>query len=243
LIACSFSAWASCSSNRWKDPYAEYFTPAVRVYFDTGDDEPDELDVFKDGSLSPAVDFLALTWPYLAHEGKGQQELAKVLGAEKDRLQSFENAETAAETAARTFTPTGPANAAEVARDKELDRDAMLAKLDRERQQQRVETVEKKSQRKDGTKLDGDWMLGPRIALGMTSPADDSETGEDSSGAPVVYISGGLVADFQKGGEVAEEKDGFAVRVEFGYMYGVSSDESLADADDSAVFVGMTVKL
>lgn len=43
-------------------PKLRVFEPKARVYFDTGTDSPDKLDMFQDGSLVPSINFLELTW-------------------------------------------------------------------------------------------------------------------------------------------------------------------------------------
>ena len=97
--------------------------------------------------------------------------------------------------------------------------------------------------REGGTRLDGDWTFGPRGGVGMTSPAADSaDATKSSSGAPVVYLGLGVYADFQKGGNGADVS-GTGVQIELGYMLGISADESLGDATDGAVYVGLAVKL
>ena len=43
-------------------PKLRVFEPKARVYFDTGTDSPEKLDMFQDGSLVPSINFLELTW-------------------------------------------------------------------------------------------------------------------------------------------------------------------------------------
>lgn len=43
-------------------PTLRIFEPKARVYFDTGWEAPDKLDVFHDGSLAPAINFFELFW-------------------------------------------------------------------------------------------------------------------------------------------------------------------------------------
>lgn len=38
--------------------------PATRIYFDTGSDDPGELDIFKDGSIGVSVDFLNISYDW-----------------------------------------------------------------------------------------------------------------------------------------------------------------------------------
>lgn len=234
LVSSSCAIPASVKS-RAKDPYAEYFKPAVRVYFDTGEDEEDELDIYEDGALSPAVDFLGINFPFLVREGKSSGEVSRAVAKQEAVVRAAEKQRKEKSDAALSATDADTKSRAESS--------LQLAEWDLAKEEARLEQAQKQADRSDGTRLDGDWVLAPRFAVGMSTPADDSEDGSASaSGAPVVYFSASLVADFQKGGTVGED-DGVGVRLEFGYMYGVSSDESFADADDSAVFVGMTVNL
>jgi hypothetical protein len=41
-----------------------YFRPSGRVYFDVGDDSDSEVDIFRDGNLSPSIDFVSLYVPW-----------------------------------------------------------------------------------------------------------------------------------------------------------------------------------
>ena len=41
-----------------------FFNPSARVYFDTGNDDPGEIDVFNDGGLNPTIDFAAVYLPW-----------------------------------------------------------------------------------------------------------------------------------------------------------------------------------
>jgi hypothetical protein len=43
-------------------PTLRIFEPKARVYFDTGWEAPDKLDIFHDGSLAPAINFFELFW-------------------------------------------------------------------------------------------------------------------------------------------------------------------------------------
>ncbi|MDJ0907171.1 MAG: hypothetical protein QNI96_14215 [Woeseiaceae bacterium] len=45
-------------------PQLRFFDPSVRVYFDTGTDDPDEIDIFNDGNLNLAVDLASIYWPW-----------------------------------------------------------------------------------------------------------------------------------------------------------------------------------
>ncbi len=50
----------------WEDPTIgptfRVFEPKARVYFDTGWEAPDKLNIFHDGSLVPSINFLELFW-------------------------------------------------------------------------------------------------------------------------------------------------------------------------------------
>jgi len=52
--------------NHWDDPTVgpnfRVFEPKARVYFDTGWEAPDKLNLFHDGSLVPSINFLELFW-------------------------------------------------------------------------------------------------------------------------------------------------------------------------------------
>lgn len=41
-----------------------FFEPSARVYFDTGEDDEGEVDIFDDGGLTPTIDFAALYVPW-----------------------------------------------------------------------------------------------------------------------------------------------------------------------------------
>lgn len=43
-------------------PTLRVFEPKARVYFDTGWEAPDKLDIFHDGSLVPSINFVELFW-------------------------------------------------------------------------------------------------------------------------------------------------------------------------------------
>ena len=68
-VVLAFPYLAACRGSvpRYLRSEAEYFKPSARIYFDTGTDDEDEIDLFQDG-VSPAVDFLAINWPVLVRE-------------------------------------------------------------------------------------------------------------------------------------------------------------------------------
>ena len=271
LTALTLSSCQAVSTNGsvgWLRPEAEYFKPALRVYFDTGRDDEGELDVFKDGSISPSVDFLGITFPYMVLPGIDPSEGQSVLDTTKTKkaesLQDLEDArrnrdEARAELVLVRAERERATEQAELqslsARESQLtsdwesaQNDLRIAEIDAEAAENREKRVEEKVQRQNGSRLDGDWVFGPRLSLGLTSPASgvsgDSGSGDtaEASGAPVVYVGAGLFFDFNKSGSLFED-DGVGVRAEVGYVYGVSTDESLDDADDGAVYVGLTVNL
>lgn len=41
-----------------------YFQPNLRIYFDLGSDEADEVDIYNDGSISPTINLLELYYRY-----------------------------------------------------------------------------------------------------------------------------------------------------------------------------------
>ncbi len=43
---------------------ARFFDPSARVYFDTGNDDTGEVDLFNNGGLSPTIDFAAVYVPW-----------------------------------------------------------------------------------------------------------------------------------------------------------------------------------
>lgn len=161
------------------EPEAEYFSPSARVYFDIGSDKPDRLDVFRDGSLSPAIDFMSLSWPF-------------------------------------TWGVLGPPQEQDTG-----------------------------GQESAATPLTGQWVWGPKLGVGFTGPAGDSEDESlQSSGAPVFFFSAGLMARFDKEPKKAGAKGSVpGVLLEFGWMLGVSPDESLSDATDQALYIGLTASL
>lgn len=44
-------------------PEASYFEPSARVYIDSGEDEPDEVDIFNDGNVNLALDLVTIYFP------------------------------------------------------------------------------------------------------------------------------------------------------------------------------------
>jgi hypothetical protein len=247
--ACSTSNGAQANS-RWLRPEAEYFKPAVRVYFDTGKDDDDELDVFQDGALNASVDFLGVSLPFLALKGKEDAEVQHIKAVENAKWERLNDRAMTKQAEARLARLTSIQSQKAGTDPEQADRDATraedearMAEFEAKEQARHLKRIEKKAGREDGTRLAGDWVLGPRLAVGLTSPAGNSESGEEASGAPVVYVSASLFADFQKGGQLDEDDDGVGVRLEIGYMRGMSADESISNADDSAIFVGMTVSL
>lgn len=147
------------------DIYFRPFLPKTRYYFDTGSDDENEVDIFKNGSLAPAVDFINIFYPLNLNPQKG---LGKYIG--------------------------------------------------------------------------DDWLFGPAIGLGITTPAsgvDDAGNSVNSS-APVVLLSGGLELDIPVGKR--DDEDGGEpnyIAVEVGYAHGISTDEELDNIDDGAVYVGL----
>lgn len=43
---------------------ARFFDPSARVYFDSGTDDPNEIDIFNDGGLSATIDFASIYLPW-----------------------------------------------------------------------------------------------------------------------------------------------------------------------------------
>jgi hypothetical protein len=52
----------SCCSRENVERHVQVFQPKARVYFDSGTDDPDEVDIFNDGSLVPAINFVEIYW-------------------------------------------------------------------------------------------------------------------------------------------------------------------------------------
>lgn len=50
------------------------FEPKARVYFDTGWEAPDKLDIFHDGSLAPSINFVELYWTQALNERFGHPD-------------------------------------------------------------------------------------------------------------------------------------------------------------------------
>ena len=203
------SLLASCESSRVLDPQAEYFKGSLRTYFDTGKDDADELDLFKDGGMGAAVDFLSVSFPYLMHRGAGMLDVDAAVEFERAKRREIESRvkelqlKTEALRNARSAAPEGDATARAKA-DQDLaatESQLALLRLDAARQSATVQRAEKLVTRADGTRLDGDWTWGPRISAGLTGPAgNSSDSSNTSSGTPVAYVGVGLFADFQKGG-------------------------------------------
>ena len=55
-------------------PSIRVFEPKARVYFDTGWEDADKLDIFHDGSLSPSINFLELYWARPWADGIGHPD-------------------------------------------------------------------------------------------------------------------------------------------------------------------------
>lgn len=62
----------------WEDPTIgptfRVFEPKARVYFDTGWEAPDKLNIFHDGSLVPSINFLELFWRQRWPNGLGHRD-------------------------------------------------------------------------------------------------------------------------------------------------------------------------
>jgi hypothetical protein len=62
----------------WDDPTVgptfRVFEPKARVYFDTGWEAPDKLNIFHDGSLVPSLNFLELVWRRRWPDGVGHRD-------------------------------------------------------------------------------------------------------------------------------------------------------------------------
>ncbi len=218
ILACVLLG--SCQGLQFEelDWQGEYFTPSARIYFDTGKDDDDEVDVYRDGALTAAVDFVGLTKPFLikkaspVKEAELQLEQARLGAKLGGPAQEVQKAEVEQRQLALDFAQSAEKNATE--------------------------------QRNKGKRLDGDWVLGLRGAMGFTSPAGDSEDGAtEASGAPVLFVSASIYLDLYKSGGTITDDDSVGVRLEFGTMLGISADESLGNADDSALFVGLSVFL
>ncbi len=55
----------SCKQNPDCLPFeTRIFKPSARVYFDTGKDEDDEIDIFNNGSLNVSLSVFEIYWPY-----------------------------------------------------------------------------------------------------------------------------------------------------------------------------------
>lgn len=51
--------------NVYKYPYLiRVFSPSARIYFDTGSDDKDEIDIFNDGKISPSINLAEIYFPY-----------------------------------------------------------------------------------------------------------------------------------------------------------------------------------
>jgi hypothetical protein len=97
--------------------------------------------------------------------------------------------------------------------------------------------------RANKARLDGDWILGPRSSIGITGPATGGDDDEEASGAPVLYLGIGAYMDLFKGDRKPNSTDGVGVRLEAGWMRGITTDEDIDNSDDSAIYVGMSVFL
>ncbi len=132
-----------------------FFDPSARVYFDTGSDDVNEIDLFNDGNLNVTVDLVSIYFPW--------------------RLGKAEFYDS--------------------------------------------------------------WSWGPVFGAGISAAAKDSDDGSaKASGAPVVLISVGAMLEYKL-------KAGPSFSFEVGRSTGFSSDESLGDIDDSALFVGLRINV
>lgn len=268
------SLLSACRSNATSAPKylgseAEYFTPSARVYFDTGRDEDDEVDLYKDGSFSPAVDFLGISFPFIVREStlstgkalaaaefatasKNGPEVdfaseveAKRSQLERARIEIAEVHKNSADSGSKARLLGLEQSEAKAALELVAAQEKLAANevLHKQREEIKTETT-KDATREGGRRLSGDWILAPRVAIGLTAPAGDSEDGSmEASGAPVLYVSAGLAFDLYKGDRKPNSMDGVGVRVEAGWMYGVTADEDIGDADDLAFYVGLSVFL
>ncbi|WP_145053787.1 hypothetical protein [Lignipirellula cremea] len=73
--------------NRWVRPTIRIFEPKARVFFDTGWEAPGKLDIFHDGSLSPSINFIEISWAHKYWEpfegyrlGREEWTLGPVIG-------------------------------------------------------------------------------------------------------------------------------------------------------------------
>lgn len=243
VVACGCAALnEAVSKGRWD---AEYFKPSARVYFDTGKDDSGEVDLYKDGAVAPAVDFIGIGYGWTVKEsGAASEASEELLAAEKNELAAATKARDAGTDAARDAAGAGRASAWEketLERDVHEAQDA-VRKTERALDRDRLDEARRAELRAKGTKVNGDWVLGPRVAFGMTAPAGGSD-GDDASGAPVVYVSASVFADFYKQSKSRAEEAEVGVRLEFGWMRGYSADEDFTNSDDDAWFVGMSVFL
>jgi hypothetical protein len=154
-------------------PQIRVFQPKLRIYFDTGSDDPGEIDLFRDGSVAPSINFAEIYWPLKYPRWLGQPN----------------------------------------------------------------------------------WRWGPNLGFGISAPAADSSDGTNTaSSAPVFMISAGFQLEFPLGGGGVDEAAGVedagtasslvketTLGLEVGYAHGFSADEGLTDADDGAVYVGLTL--
>lgn len=264
----ALSACQAAGAPRYLGSEAEYFTPSARIYFDTGSDEDDEIDLYQDGSLGAAVDFLGINWPVLIREstlsaGKpvevenAKNALKRQISKRMDAEGVVANRTDLADTARRAVKDMLTHEATEAERTQAIVTKAMSeaeleqaknaaenAKKEEAELAEEVATTEAEVQRANKMRLDGDWILGPRLSVGISGPAGDSEDGTvEATGAPVLYLGLGLYLDLFKGDRKPNSNEGVGVRLEGGYIWGVTADEDIGDADDSALYVGMTVFL
>ncbi len=64
------------NENAWYaiKPEFRFFQPKLRVYFDTGEDDENEVDLFNDGTLSPTINLLEVYWPFKFNEHIGHDK-------------------------------------------------------------------------------------------------------------------------------------------------------------------------
>ncbi len=96
------------------------------------------------------------------------------------------------------------------------------------------------------------WSWGPALGFGLSAPAQDSAGATASGGAPVLMLTLGFMTEIpvsdvrlasgKPAGAEAQLQGATKMGMEVGCAIGFSSDESLTDVTDTAIYAGFTFK-
>ena len=176
--------------NVYKYPHLiRAFSPSARLYFDTGTDDKNEIDVFEDGKLSPAITLAEIYFPY-------------------GRWKNWHK----------------------------LDPNSVTNPLS-DKEEKKISYFNQ-------------FLFGPTFGIGITVPPEDAERGVKinngdeisepaSSNAPVLFLNAGFLLLFPLDNSNNPSTLGF----EFGLTRGYSTDDSIDNKDDSAIYAGLVFNI